>query len=354
MTPPVGAASAAEARASESHARPKFRSVYRDSSGQLHHDWSVDRLSDAIGDTAGLVWLDIEDPNGASNGDVERLLADVFQFHPLAIEDALRESHIPKVDDWGDYLYIVFQVAGIDTDRSALLLKELDIFLGKNFLVTYHTDPIELFDKERASIERDPRDRLRHGPDHLLYRFLEVAIDEALAAIEDLDESVDALQNEVVSAASTGILHKIFRVKRAAIRLHKTLSPQREVLNRLARDPFEPIQPKHRVYFRDLYDHLVRIHDISEGLRDLISGTLETYLSVVSNRTNDIMKALTMVTVMFLPMTFLAGFFGMNFFGESLAFKASLPRWPLFIGTCIVMIASPCVMWFYAIRKKWL
>ena len=200
---------------------------------------------------------------------------------------------------------------------------------------------------------RDPRDRLRHGADHLLYRFLELAIDQSLAAIEHLDEQVDRLQDAVLENASPKSLRAIFRVKRAAIVLHKMLSPQREVLNRLARDPYQPVQPKHRVYFRDLYDHVVRIHDISESLRDLIGGAVETYLSVVSNRTNEIMKALTIVTVMFLPMTFLVGFFGMNFFGETLALRQPMPRALLFWLSIAIMAISPCFIWIYARRRNW-
>ncbi len=165
-----------------------------------------------------------------------------------------------------------------------------------------------------------------------MVRFLELAIDQSLAAIQELDEQVDDIQNAVIENATHKNLRAIFRIKRSAIQLHKMLSPQREVLNRLARDPYKPIQPKHRVYFRDLYDHVVRIHDISESLRDLISGTLETYLSVVANRTNDIMKILTIVTVMFMPMSFIVGFFGMNFFADSLAFTAPLPKWLAVLG----------------------
>jgi magnesium transporter len=171
--------------------------------------------------------------------------------------------------------------------------------------------------------------------------------------IEQLDLRVDAIQNIVLEHPSPKTLRTIFRIKRSSIQLHKTLGPQREVLNRLARDVYQPVQAEHRVYFRDLYDHLVRIHDISESLRDLISGTIETYLSVMSNRTNDIMKTLTMVTVMFLPMSFLAGFFGMNFFGDSLAFHGAIPRVLLFLATCAIMAVSPCFMWVYARRRKW-
>jgi magnesium transporter len=336
-----------------STSKSTIRIIYRTGDGQLHLTFPVDRLNEAIDDTKGTVWVDIFDPDGQSNGDVDRLLREVFRFHPLAIDDALNESHIPKVDDWGDHLYLVFHICGISPGTVELSLRELDIFLGKNYLITYHTEPLHIFDQDRQSIERDPRDRLRHGPDHLLYRFLELGIDQSLESIQELDDQIDVIQNQVIEHPSAHVLHSIFRIKRSAIRLHKILSPQREVLNRLARDPFEPIQPRHRVYFRDLYDHVVRIHDISEGLRDLISGALETYLSVVSNRTNETMKTLTVVTVMFLPMSFLASFFGMNFFGDNLVLREALPRQLLFWGTCIMMGLSPIVIWIQARRKKW-
>src|SRR5207248_7574830 len=131
------------------------------------------------------------------------------------------------------------------------------------------------------------------------------------------------------------------------------LAPQREVVNRLARDDYDPIPSDHRVYFRDIYDHLVRVHDITESLRDLIAGALDTYLSAISNRTNDIMKTLTLVTVMFLPMSFLAGFFGMNFFGETLAFSSRLPKGLLFTIACLMMVIPPWGMYWWAHRRKW-
>jgi magnesium transporter len=334
-------------------AKSTIRIIYRKSSGELDLNFPVERLADAIADSKGTVWIDVEDLNGNSNGEVDELFRSVFKFHPLAIDDALIESHVPKVDDWDDHLYIVFHICAVDPGTAQLSLRELDIFLGQNYLVTYHTEPVPIFDQDRQNIEKDPRDRLREGPDHLLYRFLELAIDQSLEVIQALDDRVDAIQNQVVEGPSSAVLHSIFHIKRSAIRLHKILAPQREVLNRLARDPYKAIQSRHRVYFRDLYDHVVRIHDISEGLRDLIAGALETYLSVVSNRTNDTMKTLTIVTVMFLPMSFLASFFGMNFFGENLVLRASLPRMLLFLGTCLLMGVSPVVIWIQAKRKKW-
>jgi magnesium transporter len=176
---------------------------------------------------------------------------------------------------------------------------------------------------------------------------------EYLPAIEHLDEAIDFAQDEVFGRPTPRTLQAIFRVKRSALRLHRILAPEREVLNRLARDDYEPIQAEHRVYFRDVYDHIVRIHDIAESLRDLISGALDTYLSAISNRTNDIMKALTLVTVMFLPISFLTSFFGMNFFGETLAFKTMLPKMFLFTSSCLIMIITPVAMYLLARHRGW-
>jgi magnesium transporter len=332
---------------------PAVRIFYRDAAGQLHLDWPVDRLPEVIVEGTGTLWVDIEDSGGVASSKAEALLRNVFGFHALAIGDALCESHMPKIDDWGEYLYLVFHGTSVAPQNDELKLHEVDIFLGASYLVTYHTEPLSFLDEDRKAIERDPRDRLQHGPDHLLFRLLEQAVDQSLEAIEFLDERVDAIQNDVIENPRAESLQMIFRIKRAAIELHKIFGPQREVLNRLARDPYKPIREEHRVYFRDVYDHVVRIHDISESLRDLIAGTLETYLSVMSNRTNDIMKLLTMVTLMFMPLSFITGFFGMNFFAEGLAFQAPLPKALLFVASSLIMCISPALMWNYARRRKW-
>jgi magnesium transporter len=331
----------------------RLRIIYRDAAGVIHLDWPRDRLEEALKGRTGTLWVDLEDPEIAAVKDAGDLLRNVFDFHPLAVDDALQESNLPKIDDWGEYLYLVFHGTSIDRQTDQLKLQELDVFLGPNYLVTYHTEPISFLEEDRAQIERDPRDRLQQGADHLLFRFLQRAVDQSLKVIEYLDERVDSIQNQVIENPRARTLQTIFRVKRSAIRLQKIFGPQREVLNRLARDPFQPVQAKHRVYFRDVYDHVTRIHDISESLRDLIAGTLETYLSVMSNRTNEIMKTLTLVTVMFMPMSFLVGFFGMNFFGETLAFTTPLPRAFLFVTSLLIMCGSPCLVWICAKRRKW-
>ena len=329
------------------------RVVYRDSAGQIHLDWPADRIREAVDDAGGVLWVNILDPEASQSGVAEGILRDVFKFHPLAVEDALKETQIPKVDDWGDYLYIVFQSIKFDPGSEHIGLPELDIFLGKNYLVTYQNEPLAFLDQDRRNIERDPVNRLMRGADHLLYHILDMAVAEYFPAIEALDDAIDLVQEEVFKNPSPRTLQAIFRVKRSTLRMHRTLSPQREVLNRLARDSYDPISQDHRVYFRDVYDHTVRVHDLTESLRELISGALDTYLSAISNRTNDIMKRLTLVTVMFLPMTFLTGFFGMNFFGETLAFESWLPKAALFIGTCLVMVGSAAAQGYWAWKRGW-
>jgi magnesium transporter len=331
----------------------RIRTIYRDGGGAIHLDWPPDRIAEAVEDRQGTLWVDIEDVGPSSNGGVEALLRDVFHFHPLAIEDALKDTHVPKIDDWCSYLYIVFHTIDFDPDTDHVRLHELDIFLGPNYLVTYHNEPMAALEQLRSNIERDAANRLRQGAAHSLYRVLDTLVAEYMPAIEHLDDAIDDAQEEVFRRPTPRTLQDIFRVKRSALKLHRILAPQREVLNRLARDDYDPIPADLRVYFRDVYDHIVRIHDVMESLRDLISGALDTYLSAISNRTNEIMKALTLVSVMFLPMSFLAGFFGMNFFGETLSFMSPLPKGALFGLTCLVMFATPVMMYLWARRKRW-
>lgn len=333
--------------------KARLHAFHRDAAGEFRPDLPASLIPEALSAASGLLWIDVEDPGGADNAGVEALMRDVLRFHPLAIEDALKETHVPKIDDWGTYLYLVFSSIDFDPETDDLRLHELDIFLGPNYLLTYHNEPLAVLESFRKNVERDPLHRFQLGPDHLLYHLLDMAVAAYLPAIEHLDEAIDVAQDEVFDDPTPATLHTIFRVKRSASRVHRMIGPMREVLNRLARDPYPMIDERDRVYFRDVYDHLVRLHDVSESLRDLIAGALDTYLSVSSNRTNDIMKALTVVTVMFLPLSFLGGFFGMNFFGGTLEFESPLPKAFLFWCTITLMAATPWVMYRWVRRRGW-
>jgi magnesium transporter len=331
-----------------------IRVLYRDGAGEMHLDWPVDRIPEAIRDERGTLWVDVKDPCCHPTPESENLLREVFGFHPLAVEDALQESHVPRLDDWDDYIYVAFHASAVDPAAGDLKILELDVFLGPNYLVTYHQEPMPFIEAGLEAVHGSPRERMRHGADHLLFRLLDRAVDQSLDSIESLDERIDRLQDAVMAGRGRRCLAAILNLKRSIVRLHRTFAPQRDVLGRLARDPYKVVRREHQVYFRDVYDHVVRIHDVAEGLRDLVAGMLDTYLTVTSNRTNDIMKALTMVTVMFMPMSFLSGFFGMNFFGGSLELHGPFPRWGLFWGTVAFMGLSPVAMLVMARRKGWL
>ncbi len=331
----------------------RVRILYRESDGAMHFDWPLERLREAYADAAGLIWIDIVDAASAGTAQVEEILRGVFAFHPLAIEDALTDTLLPKVDDWGSYLYIVFQAIQFEESDDSLHMHELDLFVGNSFLLSYHVSPMPFLSQVLRNIERDPENRMSGGGDALLHQLLDLGVGEFLPALEHLDEAIDAAQEEVFARPTPRTLQSIFQVKRSSLRLHRMLGPTREMLNRLARDSYAPIRPERRIYFRDVYDELIRVHDLSESLRDLITGALDTYLSAVSNRTNDIMKTLTIVSVMFLPLSFVVGFFGMNFFSDNLAVKAELPRGLLFWITCLIMVGTPFVMYAWARRRGW-
>ena len=331
---------------------PRLRVVRLGSDGTLALDLPATQIAESIADPGAVVWVDVDDRNSDLSG-VESLLLNTFHFHPLAVEDALLESNTPKVDDWGGYLYLVFHTILFDSDTLELFPQEIDVFLGRNYLVTYHAEPQGCIDALRRLIERDAT-RMARGPDHLLYHLLDAGVADFLPAIERLDEAIDEAQDEVFGDPTPATLRRIFRIKRAALRLHRSIIPLREVLNRLARDEYAQIDAPDRVYFRDVYDHLVRLHDISETLRDLISGALDTYLSAVANRTNEVMKTLTIVSLFFLPLNFVVGFFGMNFFGDNIVLHdLKLPHNFIFGVILFLMALSPVGLRWWVKRRGW-
>lgn len=267
-----------------------------------------ERVAEVVRGGVGLLWLDL---GGEDHTESEALLTG-FGFHPLAIDDALRESHVPKVDDYEDYLYIVLHAIQFQPEGSEVNTLELDIFLGRTYLVTHHREPIPALEAVWKLAQRGERHVVR-GTDFLLYELADRVIADFMPVVDALDEAIDQVEDDVFSHPTPHVLNRIFSLKRAVLHLRRVIAPEREVLNRLARDDYAVIDPRDRVYFRDVYDHLVRLYDINEALRDLVGGALDTYLSVTSNRINEIMKVLTVVTVALMPPTLVASFYGMNF-----------------------------------------
>lgn len=307
---------------------------------------TVDRFAAVLRNKRNFLWVDF---TAESAETCKPILQDVFKFHPLAIDDALHETHMPKVDDWDTYLYIVLRTARNESqDSLELITLELDIFLGPNFLLTYHEESIAGIDTIWDLCQQDQR-YLSKGAGYLLYHIADEIVNNTMTVIEDMDDQIDQIEDEIFTDPQPTILEHIFSVKRALLGLRRSLLPQREVLNKLARGDFDLIPEHERVYFRDVYDHMVRMQEINESLRDLVSGALETYLSMVNNRMNEIMKVLTIIATIFIPLSFFTGIYGMNFaFMPELQWRGGYFMLLSFLG----MIFIGMLIFFK--RKRWI
>ena len=234
---------------------------------------------------------------------------------------------------------------------SGLHLHELDVFLGKNFVVTHHDEPIAAIDQMWTTFQRDPRNS-QNGADHLLYRIIDYLVAGFMPIVENLDDEIDEIEDQVFNKPTTETLEHIFSLKRSLLAMRRVITPQREVLNKLARDDYQIIDAHDRVFFRDIYDHLVRLQDLNESMRDMLSGTMDIYLSVINNRMNDVMKTLTVITTLFMPISFVSGFFGMNFF-EPVAHLTLWTGIPVFIIILLATILTPTIMLVWMRRRMW-
>lgn len=327
-----------------------IRSLYFVPGKPIQKDIPVHEFPKLTKNRQGLLWVDFVD----EEPDVCLPILQSFGFHPLAIDDALQETHSPKLDDWGEYLYIALSYMNVkeNSDTWKTEVDELDIFLGQNYIVTHHDHPISAIDETWAACDRDPRN-VQNGADHLLYKITDYLVAEYMPIVEKIDEAIDQIEDQVFDRPSPRTLERLFALKRVLLAMRRILLPQREVLNKLARDDYKVIDPKDRIFFRDIYDHLVRLHDLNESLRDLVGGVLETYLSVINNRMNEVMKTLTTITVLFMPLTVLTGYFGMNFFAP----PGTLNSWttePFFYLTLATIFLLPTGMYIWMRRRTWI
>jgi magnesium transporter len=251
-------------------------------------------------------WLDLADP---SEEDV-RTLGEVFSFHPLALEDTLKRGQRPKLDDFGEYMFLVYYGAEIE-DGGEVKLVEVHAFLSGGYLVTVHTGSCGALDEARERLDaQSPR-----SEQFVIYRVLDGLTDTFFPVLDKVDERIESLEDEVFERATPDQLEEISALRRQLVELRRIVTPQRDLLARGIDDILEipGLEVDSRNYFRDVYDHSIRISDQIDAYRDLLAGTRDAYLSVVSNRLNQITKQLTVVATIFLPLSFIVGFFGQNF-----------------------------------------
>jgi magnesium transporter len=288
----------------------EFVAFCRIGGATAEHTADTDALKRALADPEGLVWIDLD----IQTDEDAAVLRDVFQFHPLAIEDCVSERvDAAKIDDYGAYIFVIVQAVTEYKFGEDLEPVEVDFFLGPNYVVSCHRDPVPAIVQLRERCRRDDS-ILSHHADWLLHGLLDSLVDEYLPIVDRIDDDIDSLEEFILRKPDTSLLQHILKVKRNALRLRRATIPQRDIMNRLSRNEFpQLIRPEMAMYYRDVYDHLVRIEYLVEALRDIADGVLNTYLSVTSNRLNEVMKVLTAVGAIFLPGALIAGIYGTNF-----------------------------------------
>lgn len=290
-------------------------------------------------------WIDatsIDEP-------LRALLTDVLKLHPLAVEDILLDRPGPKVEDYGDYLYMVIHgVDCPDADVEKVNTVELDVVLTERWLFTHRHHSLKAPEEVAADLARNPKS-MERGPAFVAHAIIDRMVDLYLPLTEAFDEQIDALETDVVERTTSDIVPRIFKLKKSLQRLRRTAMHQREVLQRLARGEFEQIPERALPFFRDIHDHFVRVVDLAEGNRELLSAALDAYLSQTSNRMNEVMKALALVSTIMLPLTFIAGVYGMNF--DHMPELHWHYGYPFALGL-MVAVGSAMGLWFRF--KKWL
>jgi magnesium transporter len=252
-------------------------------------------------------WLDLTAP---SSDDLAQL-GELFAFHPLALEDAAHFGQRPKLDEYEDHVFVVFYGAREDAADGSFGLLEVQMFISGGYIVTLHRDPLPALEEERTRLDG----RMLHSEQFLLYRVFDALTDSFFPPLARIDDEIDELEAAILAGPSDAQLQRLFAMKRGLVAMRKVVSPQRDLfarsMDRLAALP--GLQLDERDYFRDVYDHLIRISDLIDSYRDLLSSSTDLYLSTISNRQNEVMKQLAIVGTIFLPLSFITGFFGMNF-----------------------------------------
>jgi magnesium transporter len=313
--------------------------MHHDGNGEMH--FNRDSV-EALLASGKFFWLDLDQPD---SNDFE-ILRDVFEFHPLAVEDSEHFGQRAKLDDYDNFVFLVMYGAAPDDDR----LVEVHCFYSERFLVTVHRDNCPAFTDIRTRYAK--RDRPIEQPSLLLYRLLDGLVDSFFPVLAEFDDRIDELENSIFLKADDSQLQEIFQMKRLLVGMRKTVTPQRDTFARLRGTLAElpGFSAADENYFRDIYDHLIRISDLIDSYRDLLSGAMDVYLSTVSNRLNAVMKQLTIIATIFLPLSWLTGFFGQNFGYE----VKHVTGWGSFValgvGTEILALA---VLLIYFRRQRW-
>jgi len=321
-----------------------MKNYYFTPEGKLRKDIPVEEFRQALSVENSLLWVDME---ALEDSDIETLM-DVFGLHPLTVEDCIMVNARPKVEDFEHYLFLVTQGVRTNDETKKIEVFEVDFCLGKNYLITVHTDPIKPMTLNLERVDKDSP-IIKRGGDFLMCSILESLADSYYPIVDQFDKRVDDMEAELFKDPTTKTFNQIYRLKNDTMLLRRTIGPQADIFSIMTRGDFPLIRPSNYVYYRNVFDHLVRINDIVGTSRDIVTGALEAYVSIVSNRLNEVMKVLTLLATVMMPFIVIPSIYGMNL--KFLPFSQhEHGLWFILAFTTVLTI----LMVLYLKKKKWL
>jgi len=325
--------------------------VYKKDAARVEAGFSREELPDLLADPTNVVWVDLQGETAEHLAEAKDVLLNVFNFHRLTVEDCVETRNQPKVELFENYFYfIVHGIKPGETNPANFATKELDGYLGPNFVVTFHVQRFRSIKVVKQQI-RNSTFVCRRGAAYLLHRILDELVDLYMPIVDDFDDAINRLEDQVFDMRRTNnaVLGEVMDVRRSVARLKRISSRQLEVLYRMSHGEFTQIPENVLPFFRDLHDHLQRISDLAEGYRDLVAGLFDIHLAVVGNRTNDVMKTLAVLSSIILPLSLIAGIYGMNF--------ENMPELKTQFGyytTLVVMALVTIILLMYFWRRGWI
>ena len=306
---------------------------------------SIDECFQYIGQSRK-TWINID---GIHEVGVIEKIGQALQLHPLVMEDILNTDQRPKLDDYEDYLFICGKMLTYDSENSRLNMENISLVLSPDYVISFQEVEGDIFDPIRERLRKGKGRIRKAGHDYLAYTLLDAIVDNYFTVLEKIGEEIESLEEEVISDPDEGTVEGIHHLKRELIFLRKSVWPLREVVNTLERGESHIVQDDTRIFLRDVYDHSIQVIDTTETFRDMVSGMLDVYLSTISNKMNQVMKVLTIIATIFIPLTFIAGIYGMNFkYMPELDYKWAYPA----VLLCMLVIGIIMLIWFR--RKRWL
>ena len=320
-------------------------SYYLDSNNELHREIEYEQINSTLKSGAGVLWIDIDSPGERD----QSLLLDVFDFHPLLVDTSLDvEQSTARVEDFGRYVFVNARSIDYTLERDVLQTANLSMFIGSNYVVTIHNVTMPSVEAIRGLVEVDGRP-LAKGPAFLAHAHFDALIQAILPTLERMSDRADAIEEQILVSPDDSALATLMALKRSSLGLNRALLPQRDVLNRLGRREFELIGGGVDLYFRDLFDDLLRVQAANDAIRERADTALATYLSAISNRQNEIMKVLSIIATIFMPLGLIAGIFGMNF--------QTMPGtefpWGYHIVWALALVGFVVTLWMLWL-KRWL